>query len=83
MSIYVRLARLMGWRVGCRRLHQLEAEGLGGEHAAAAAAAKASPEAASEADIAALALAVLVRLTAQSGELTLLMQSYNIISPLL
>ncbi|KAK9915634.1 hypothetical protein WJX75_001835 [Coccomyxa subellipsoidea] len=51
----------------CRRLHQLEAEGMGGEHAAAAAAARASPEAASQADVAAQALAVLVRLTAHSG----------------
>jgi ATP-dependent protease HslVU (ClpYQ) peptidase subunit len=58
---------LIGWSLLGRRLHQLEAEGLGGEHAAAAAAARASPEAASQADVAAQALAVLVRLTAHSG----------------
>lgn len=52
-----------------RRLHQIEAEGEGGEHAAAAAAARASPEAISEAAVAAQALAVLVRLTAHSGAL--------------
>ena len=60
-------ARLMMYLLLGRRLHQLEVEGLGGEHAAAAAAARASPKAASQADVAAQALAVLVRLTAHSG----------------
>lgn len=59
-----------------RRLHHIEAEGEGGEHAAAAAAAKVSPQAASEAAIAAQALAVLVRLTAQSGMQSCIVQNY-------
>ncbi len=48
-------------------LHHLPSDAEGGEHAAAQAAATSSPQALHEAETAALALAVLVRLTAHAG----------------